>query len=189
MRRTFIIALGLTLLAQPVLAQAGGDSAAAPRRTAARNPLQNGLPLEPTRTLTFTATEGSWISVDVSPDGQTLVFDMLGDLYTMPISGGRATPLTTGMAVDAQPRFSPDGKRIVFTSDRNGGEGVWIMSLDMKDTLQITRGKTDKYDSPEWTPDGDYVVVTRGNNLHMYHTRGGAGVQLIRPPAATTTPA
>ncbi|HUF49772.1 MAG TPA: amidohydrolase family protein [Longimicrobiales bacterium] len=183
MRRSFLTALALLIaLAQPLFAQAGGDSAAA-RRNTARNPLQNGLPLEPTRTLQFTASEGSWISVDVSPDGQTIVFDLLGDIYTMPITGGRATPLTTGMAVDAQPRFSPDGKRIAFTSDRNGGEGVWLLSLDLKDTVQVTRGKTDKYDSPEWTPDGDYIVVTRGLNLHMYHVRGGAGVQLIRPPA------
>jgi len=108
-------------LAAPLPAQEPSDT------TAARNPLQEGLPLAPTRTLEFTTTTGSWLSVDVSPDGQTLVFDLLGDIYTMPAAGGKATALTQGMAVDAQPRFSPDGTRIVFTSDRSGGEGVWIM--------------------------------------------------------------
>jgi imidazolonepropionase-like amidohydrolase/Tol biopolymer transport system component len=172
--------LAFTLLPAAALAQqpAGRDSA---RET--RNPVQNGLPLKPTRTVEFTAREGSWISVDVSPDGTTLVFDLLGDIYTMPVEGGRARPISTGMAFDAQPRFSPDGTRIVFTSDRSGGEGVWIMSLDMRDTVQVTRGKTDKYDSPEWTPDGDYIVVTRGNNLHLYHATGGAGQQLTRIPS------
>src|SRR5690606_24641391 len=177
--RTLPLALIACLSATPLLAQGGpqGDSAST---RPARNPMQNGLPLEPTRTLTYTATEGSWMSVDVSPDGGTLVFDLLGDIYTMPITGGRATPLTTGMAYDAQPRFSPDGTRIVFTSDRSGGEGVWTMSLDLKDTAQVTTGKTTKYDSPDWTPDGSYIVVTRGINLHLYHVDGGAGAQLIR---------
>ncbi|HSJ25711.1 MAG TPA: amidohydrolase family protein [Longimicrobiales bacterium] len=147
---------------------------------AARNAIQNGLPLAPTRTLEFTTTEGSWISVDITPDGGTLVFDLLGDLYTMPATGGRATPLTRGMAVDAQPRISPDGTRVVFTSDRNGGEGVWIMSLDMQDTVQVTRGREVKYDSPTWTPDGNYIIVTRGTQLHMYHVDGGTGTALTR---------
>jgi Tol biopolymer transport system component len=172
------VALGAAEPGQAQLARTNGGS------RAPRNPVQNGLPLEPARTVAFTATEGSWMSVDVSPDGRTLVFDLLGDIYTMPIAGGRATPLSTGMALDAQPRFSPDGKRIVFTSDRSGGEGVWIMSLDGKDTVQVTRGKNVKYDSPTWTPDGNYIVVTRGMNLHLYHVKGGTGTRLTRPPAA-----
>jgi imidazolonepropionase-like amidohydrolase/Tol biopolymer transport system component len=160
-----------------------------PRRDTAqaKDPMQEGLPLKPTRTLEFTTTEGSWISVDVSPDGQTLVFDLLGDLYTMPIGGGKATPLTQGMAMDGQPRFSPDGSRIVFTSDRSGGEGVWIMSLDSKDTVQVTRGKGDKYDSPEWTPDGRYVIASNDNTLYMYHVDGGGGgIELIREAEPAT---
>jgi Tol biopolymer transport system component/imidazolonepropionase-like amidohydrolase len=165
-------------LALPFPAQAQEATADSTRR--ARNPVQEGLPLEPTRTVAFTATEGSWLSVDVSPDGRTLVFDLLGDLYTMPIAGGRATPLTQGMAFDAQPRFSPDGARVVFTSDRRGGEGVWILSLDGTDTVQVTRGKNDKYDSPEWTPDGNYVVFSKDYELFMAHVGGGSGIQLIR---------
>src|SRR5690606_38370013 len=74
-----------------------------------KSPRQEGLPLEVGRTLSLTVREGSWMSVDVSPDGSTIVFDLLGDLYTVPITGGKATPLTRGMAFDAQPRFSPDG--------------------------------------------------------------------------------
>ncbi|HBE00802.1 MAG TPA: hypothetical protein DC060_21745, partial [Gemmatimonadetes bacterium] len=70
-----------------------------------------GLPLEPARWAEFTTSEGTWISLDVSPDGQTIVFDMLGDLYAMPISGGTAVRLTEGMGHDMQPRFSPDGER------------------------------------------------------------------------------
>ena len=86
-----------------------------------------GLPLEPARWAEFTTSEGTWISLDVSPDGQMIVFDMLGDLYSMPISGGTAQRLTEGMGHDMQPRFSPDGERIVFVSDRSGDNNVWLM--------------------------------------------------------------
>ena len=149
---------------------------------------QTGLPLEegPTRTLAFTATEGSWISVDVSPDGGTLVFDLLGDLYLMPMSGGTTTRLTSGMGYNAQPRFSPDGSRIVFLSDRDGGENVWILSTDLADTVQVTRGKSEKYLSPIFTPDGEYVVVSKGGRAQkpwIYHVRGGTGTALFTEPA------
>lgn len=171
----------LGALVAPLLAQT-------PARTAdAKDPMQEGLPLKPTRTVAFTTRVGHWMSVDISDDGQTLVFDLLGDLYTMPAGGGKAVPLTRGMAFDAQPRLSPDGKRVVFVSDRDGGWNVWIMSLDKRDTVQLTRGKTNSYESPEWTPDGQYIVVTRNQKLHLYHVDGGSGQQLIREPAALRT--
>src|SRR6185295_3835835 len=90
-------------------------------------PKKPDLPLVPGRTAEFTTAKGTWISLDVSPDGQTIVFDLVGDLYTLPIGGGKATRLTHGQAYDAQPRYSPDGKRIVFISDRSGGDNVWIL--------------------------------------------------------------
>jgi len=146
------------------------------------------LPLEPARKHSFTTTRGSWISLDVSPDGKTIVFDLLGDLYTIPIEGGKATRLTSGMAYDAQPRFSPDGKEIVFISDRSGGDNVWRLSLDLKDTIQVTKGNDNLYASPEWTPDGSAIVVSRSEGLFstaklwMYHRDGGSGIQLIKEP-------
>ncbi len=139
------------------------------------------LPLEPGRSLEFTASEGTWMSLDVSPDGGTIVFDLLGDLYTMPIAGGRATRLTQGMAYDVQPRFSPDGQRVAFVSDRSGSENVWIMSVDGADTVQLTKGKTGDVLSPEWTPDGEYVVASKGNRglkLWLFHVDGGSGVEM-----------
>ncbi len=153
--------------------------------------LKEGLPLTPTRTLTETFTEGSWISVDVSPDGSSIVFDLLGDLYTLPIEGGTARRLTHGMAFDGQPRFSPDGSTVVFVSDRSGGDGIWTISLDGADTVRITSGKTSAYQSPEWTPDGEYIVATKQNpgqgKLWMYHREGGGGAQLIEEPANVRT--
>lgn len=144
-----------------------------------------GLPLDPARTISFTTDEASWMSVDVSPDGETIVFDLLGDLYLLPIEGGQAQPLTSGMAFDAQPRFGPAGDRIVFISDRSGGDNVWTIAVDGSDTLQVTEGNDNLYTSPEWTPDGDYIVASRTEGLGgaaklwLYHIEGGSGAQLI----------
>lgn len=177
MHRAVSLALAV-VLAQPLAAQPS-------RRD------QPGLPLTPARTLELTTSRGTWMSVDVSPDGRTLVFDILGDLYTLPIEGGRATRITSGMAYDAQPRFSPDGKWIAFVSDRTGDENVWLVTPDGRDSVPITRGSDHDYMSPEWTPDGEYLVVTRtgstGAKLWLFHRDGGAGVQLVRGPNQLTT--
>src|SRR5262245_34516451 len=82
------------------------------------------------RVVAFETHEGTWISVDVSPDGKTLAFDLLGDIYAVPIEGGAARILTSGPAWDSQPRYSPDGATIAFTSDRSGIENVWLMDAD-----------------------------------------------------------
>ncbi len=142
------------------------------------------LPLEPARSIEFSTDEGSWMSLDVSPDGQTIVFDLLGDLYTLPIAGGVANAITSGMGYDAQPRFSPDGNSIVFVSDRDGGENIWIMSVDGTDTTQLTSGKGNRYMSPEWTPDGTYIVASKGGTSKpwLYHVDGGSGVQMVSEP-------
>jgi Tol biopolymer transport system component/imidazolonepropionase-like amidohydrolase len=172
----------LSALPSHVVAQEEADSA-----EVENDPDQEQLPLEVGRRLHYSASEGSWMSVDVSPDGRTLVFDHLGDLFTLPIEGGSASRLTRGMGFDGQPRFSPDGEHVAFTSDRDGGENVWVVSVDLADTVQITKGTHDRYVSPEWTPDGDYIVATKGSKLHMWHRTGGGGAQLIDEPAGLRT--
>ena len=121
------------------------------------------LPLAPTRTIDLDTDEGSWISVDVTPDGRTVYFDLLGDIYSLPLGGGNATPVLTGMAFEGQPRVRPDGTWIVFASDRDGAENVWVMNLDTKETRQISKLKDKIIQSPEWTPDGKYVVASVGD--------------------------
>ncbi len=179
LQRLRAVALALVLMPLTVTAQRGVGAA-----QSARDPMQEGLPLKPTRTLAFTTQSGNWMSSDVSKDGATIAFDLLGDIYTMPIAGGKATPLTRGMAFDAQPRISPDGKRIVFVSDRTGGYNLFTISIDKKDTVQLTSGNTNTYESPIWTPDGKYIVATRGQKLWMFPATGGTGIQLIRADAA-----
>ena len=83
--------------------------------------------------------EGTWMNLDISPDGETIVFDMLGDIYTMPTTGGKATALRTGLAYEVQPRYSPDGTYISFTSDAEGGNNIWVMTADGTNAKAITK--------------------------------------------------
>src|ERR1700743_4031117 len=79
-----------------------------------------GLPIKPTRTVAFTTDEGTHMDLDVSPDGRTLVFDLLGDLYTVPVTGGKVTQLTRGIALNLRPVWSPDSRKIAYISDYSG---------------------------------------------------------------------
>src|SRR6202142_4370259 len=88
------------------------------------------LPLKTTRKVSFTTDEGTWMSVDISPDFKQIVFDLLGDLYLLPSGGGDAKRITSGPAWDCQPRFSPNGKQIAFISDRNGSDNLWLVNVD-----------------------------------------------------------
>ena len=148
------------------------------------------LPLKATRMFDLKTAEGTWTSVDVSPDGKTIVFDMMGDLYTLPMEGGKATQITRGLAFDQHPRFSPDGKKILFVSDKSGAENLWYIDMEKKDTIQLTRDINQNYPSADWTPDGNYIVYSKGrrvNKLYMIHKDGGGGTQLIDEPATLKT--
>ena len=120
------------------------------------------LPIKSDRSFDLNTDEGTWMSLDVSPDGNTIVFDLLGDIYSMPISGGKATRITKGMAFDSQPRFSPDGKSIAYVSDKSGGNNVWIRNLETNDSLQITKEKDNQTAFADWSKDGDYLIVSKG---------------------------
>ena len=146
---------------------------------------KKGLPLEATRSLDINTDQGTWMSLDVHPDGSKLLFDLLGDIYELPIQGGKATRITEGLAFDSHPKYSPDGNSILFLSDRSGGNNAWIIDRKKEDTLQLTKGNTFKMQSADWSPDGNYVVVSKGTRnfkLHLYHKEGGKGTQLINKP-------
>jgi Tol biopolymer transport system component len=135
-----------------------------------------GLPLRAARAAHFRVTEGTWVSLDVSPDGRTIIFDLLGDLYTLSITGGEAVQLTSGMAINREPRYSRDGRRIVFVSDRGGSENVWIADRDGRHARQLSNLHGEDGNgavaSPTWSPDGRTVVVSQ----RMGATRPGTGL-------------
>src|SRR5271169_6775859 len=147
-----------------------------------------------TRDIDFTATEGTWMSVDLSPDGTWIVFDLLGHIYKVPAGGGEATALTqnSGVSVNYQPRISPDGSTIAFITDRRGQYNLWVMNADGSNPHPVFSDLNATVVEPAWTADGQYIVVRKGGRggggdggggggggIWMYHKDGGAGVQLL----------
>ncbi len=139
--------------------------------------------LGPVSKLAFDINEGTWMNLDVSPDGKQIVFDLLGDIYIMPIEGTSAPAkrIASGAAFDMQPRFSPDGKRIAFTSDRDGLWNIWTMNLEGAEAKQISRERRWFVNSPTWSPDGAYIYARRhfvrerslgAGEVWMYHSAG-----------------
>lgn len=135
----------------------------------------------------FTVNEGTWLSVDVSPDGSSVLFDLLGDLYVVPLAGGPAKRLTTGVAWDTDAKWSPDGERIVFSSDRGGNENLWVMGKDGADPEPVTEEQVDRWTDPVWAPEPGWFLARRRSidtrsigvtELWMVHAEGGGGVRL-----------
>src|SRR5579883_485538 len=153
-----IFAAALTSL--PFAAAAGR-----PPDKAAGQKKEEPLPVKPARKVEFTTSEGTWLSLDVSPDGKTILFELVGDLYTIPFAGGEAKKLTSGMGFNSQPRYSPDGSN----------------------PKQLSQDPQSEFLSPAWTADGNYVIASRftqfpigAAELWMYHVKGGAGVQITK---------
>jgi imidazolonepropionase-like amidohydrolase/Tol biopolymer transport system component len=146
-------------------------------------------PPMPFKEATIDVTEGTWLSLDVSPDGKEIVFDLLGDLYTIPIGGGEAHALTADVAWQMQPRYSPDGKHIAFTSDQGGGDNVWVIDQDGKNPKQVTKESFRLLNSPDWSSDGEYIVARKhftsqrslgAGEMWLYHRSGGGGLQMTK---------
>jgi len=144
------------------------------------------LPLKSDRKIEFTTDEGTWLSLDVSPDGKTIVFELLGDLYTLPVEGGQAKLISGGMAFDSQPKFSPDGKWIAFLSDREGSDNIWIIHPDGTGAKQVSKDPGSDFVTPSWAQDGKYIFVSKAPSgigayeLWMYHVDGGSGIQITK---------
>ena len=141
------------------------------------------------REISFSTDEGTWMNLDVSPDGKEIVFDLLGDIYTLPIAGGNAQPIRTGLAFEVQPRYSPDGKSISFTSDAGGGDNIWTMNRDGSNAKQVTTEDFRLLNNAVWAPSGDFLVGRKhftstrslgAGELWMYHISGGEGMQLTK---------
>jgi Tol biopolymer transport system component/imidazolonepropionase-like amidohydrolase len=183
--RPFTLALAFTLAA----GAASSSGAAADKKDAPKWDVNAAH--GPVKTVRFSTDEGTWMDLDVSPDGQTIAFSMIGDLYTLPIAGGTATRISNGPAWDIQPRFSPDGKQIAFTSDRAGGNNLWRMNRDGSGATQVTKESFRLLNNGVWTPDGQYLIGRKhftgerslgAGELWMYPVNGSAsaGLQLTR---------
>jgi Tol biopolymer transport system component/imidazolonepropionase-like amidohydrolase len=179
-----------TLLLVPgLLAARQGTETAPATKPAEEAPWKVEDPHGPSRTVSFETDEGTWIALDVHPDGKRLVFSLLGDLYLLPIEGGEGRRITSGPAYDVQPRFSPDGKWIAFASDRAGIEALWICDLEGGNARKVSAEKESTVNSPAWSPDGEWLVgrkrLTDTSSLGtvelwMWHLRGGQGIRLTK---------
>ena len=141
------------------------------------------------KTFNLNTDEGTWMNLDISPDGKTIVFDMLGDIYTMPVTGGKAKALRTGLAFEVQPRYSPDGTYISFTSDAEGGNNIWVMTADGQNAKAITKEKYRLLNNAVWTPDGKSLVARKhytsersvgAGEMWQYPLVGSAGLQITK---------
>ncbi len=178
-------------------AEASAATAKGRARPGEKEPEQKwdvNTPRGASKTVRFETDEGTWMDVDVSPDGREVAFSLLGDLYRMPIAGGRATRVTGGAAWDVQPRFSPDGKELAFTSDRGGGNNLWRvpvagMNADGSNATQVSKEDFRLLNNPAWTPDGQFLIGRKhftgerslgAGELWLYHASGGGGLQLTK---------
>ena len=159
--------------------------------------------LGPMRTIEFDTDEGTWMNLDISPDGKTIVFELLGDIYAVPATGGDAALLAGGRAWDRQPRFSPDGQWIAYASDKDGTSNLWIMRADGTEAKQLTKETFSVVSQPVWAPDGKYILVRKqvdnlmtfySAELWLVHRDGGSGIKVTEstkyanPTDATFTP-
>ncbi|MGE3275075.1 MAG: amidohydrolase family protein [Vicinamibacterales bacterium] len=188
------------LVAVALLALGSAPLRAVQQQNDGNEPKATTLPLTTAETLEFDTDEVTWMSIDVSPDGQTIVFDLLGDIYTMPAAGGAARRIIGGLSFESQPTFSPDGRTIAFLSDRTGVENLWIADADGANPRAVSKdGKTNDrpqiMTSPAWTPDGEYLIVSRTRppepgtfGLRMYHKDGGTGLSVGPAPEPPPAP-
>ena len=196
---TFSLCLALVIMASP---RVWGDGAQANEEQDSWDVNAPNVSVE-AKDIDINVSEGTWMSLDVSPDGKSIVFDMLGDIYQMPISGGTAERLLAGHAWEIQPQYSPDGRFIAFTSDRNGADNIWVMELaDPENLQQITHESFRLMNNPSWHPSGDYLVAKKHfttsrslgtGELWLYPVNTGAalnnamlsGSVLVKRPSAS----
>ena len=185
-----VLTLAAMLLAATVTV-AQDDPAAAEAAAETPEPWDVTMARGETREIDFTTSEGSWMSLDLAPDGSWITFDLLGHVYRMPSAGGEAESLTqdSGVAVNYHPAISPDGDRIAFVSDRGGQFNLWVMNADGSEPRAVFTDPTVRVTDPVWSPDGQYLFVQRtvvadmlgppSAGIWMYHVDGGAGIEMI----------
>jgi len=187
----FLASIALPALQVSAVETSKANDKAATSEQAEKKAWSVNAPQGEFKDVTIDVSSGTWMNVDVSPDGKTLAFDLLGDIYTMPITGGEATPLMTDIAWQMQPRFSPDGKYIAFTSDEDGGDNLWIMNRDGTNGKAVSKEQFRLLNSPAWSPDGNFLIGRKhytsarslgAGEVWLYHKTGGSGVMLTKRP-------
>jgi len=168
-----VVFLNTAILAAEPLANTEADIAAQKQKKKEKSEKWDvNNPPYKTHEIPLDVTSGTWMNLDVSPDGKEIIFDMLGDIYRLPIGGGEAKAMTSTISWEMQPRFSPDGKSIAYTSDAAGGDNIWVMSAEGTEARALSSEKFRLLNSPAWSPDSRFIVARK----HFTSTRSlGAG--------------
>jgi Tol biopolymer transport system component len=191
----YAIVLSLLLMIIQVssdAAQSTAQSTPDPKANPQATPWDSTKARGKTREIDFDISEGTGMSVSLSPDGKYVAFDLLAHIYRVSATGGNAKCLTqnSGVALNFQPRYSPDGKYIAFISDRGGQNNLWVMDADGSNPRAVFDDKDIRATQPTWTPDSQYLLIVRDSvasgleprqpsGIWMYHRDGGKGLELI----------
>jgi imidazolonepropionase-like amidohydrolase/Tol biopolymer transport system component len=143
-------------------------------------------------TVSFRVSTGTRLSFDLAPDGQSVVMDLLGQLWRVPVAGGEALPLTDAVAdvaEDIDPAFAPDGRWLLFQGDRPGGRAVWRMPATGGATEAVTTALIPYWSRamPAWSPDGSRIAHVAGDSIRVLRLETGAEYALNA--AGVTQPA
>src|SRR6185295_10837765 len=128
------------------------------------------------------AAQPSFAEPGISPDGSTIAFVSGGDIWDVPARGGDARLLVSHAATESRPLYSPDGKRLAFTSTRTGNGDVYVLTLASGDVARLTFD--DAMDQVSgWSPDGRFVYFSSGSHdmssmLDVYRVSVDGGMTL-----------
>lgn len=142
--------------------------------------------------ISLTIREGTSMAAALSPDGRTLMIDLLGSLWTLPVSGGAARRVTDEYLDARQPAWAPDNRRVAFQAYAGGVWHIYVMNADGSDVRAITSGPFDDRE-PSWSRDGGRIAFSsdRSGNYDVWDVDVATGAvrQLTRNPANDFAPA
>ncbi len=136
------------------------------------------IPKGKTRSIGFSTSEGTYMSVSPAPDESWVSFDLLGHIYRLGKGEESAISLTqtSGVSLNFHPAVSPDGKKIAFISDRSGQDGIWTMDSDGNNPQLLFVDPDVRFTDPVWMPDGKGIIAVRhsptpGRGWHRRNTK------------------
>ncbi len=142
--------------------------------------------------INLTIREGTSMAAALSPDGRTLMIDLLGSLWTVPVAGGAATRVTDEYLDARQPVWAPDNRRVAFQGYADGVWHLYVMSADGTGLRAVTSGPFDDRE-PSWSRDGARIAFSsdRSGNYDIFDVELATGTvrQLTADPANDFAPA